>query len=374
MKKLWKTLPPLMADNFGFIETIRQTDGIGIIDDCGEYRLGRERHGGPETRVCHTEIDSGDVVSGTRQKVLDAFEKAQMRYHAQFALLSAGPCSAMIGTDLDEAAEQITKNSGIPAKALKISGHRTYDVGISETLYGMVTLLCKKQQVIADSVNLLGSNSFDWQMEMTKGIRAWFESQGIRVIANLGERETAKNIEKMPAAAMNVVLTVSGLKAAEYLYQQFGTPYLAMAPMGKRWSELLIKCIRSKEQPEYHTFYNGEPEVLIIGEQFMANAVRETLVREYGMERIQVATFYMLSKKLADPKDVRIRDEEDARRLLGNNHYQIIFADPLLRTMASEEVKWVNLPHKVLSLYEEPEKLSSLLGKQLNEWLERKGI
>ena len=131
MRKLWKILPPLMADNFGFIETIRQSDGMGIIDDCGAYRLTRERHRSPDLRVCHTEINSEDVVGGTRQKVLEAFQKVNMHYNGKFVLVTAGPCSAMIGTDLDEAAEQISKEYGIPAMAVKLSGHKTYDEGIS---------------------------------------------------------------------------------------------------------------------------------------------------------------------------------------------------------------------------------------------------
>lgn len=373
MRKLWNILPPLMADNFGFMEIIRQTEGIGIIDDCGAYRLGREKRGGPDTRVCHTEINSGDVVTGTRQKVLDAFEKARMRYDVRFAFLSAGPCSAMIGTDLEEAAGQIAKDSGIPVKALKLSGHKTYDEGIAETLCGMTELLCREQEPMADSVNLLGANTFDWQEKMPEQIRGWFEEQGIRVIANLGGKEVVENIEKMPAASVNVVLTVSGLKAAEYLYRQYGTPYLAAAPFGERWCGQLMECIREGKQMEPRVSYDGEPDVLIVGEQLMANAVRETLNREYGIEGVQVATFYKLSKKLADPGDVRIRDEEDAKKLLGNDRFRMIIADPLLRTMAPGQVKWVDLPHKVLSLYGETEKLPSLFGRGLNRWLEEKG-
>lgn len=373
MRKLWKILPPLMADNFGFIETIRQTDGVGIIDDCGEYRLGRERRGGPDIRVCHTKIASEDVVSGTRQKVLDTFEELQQRYHASFVLLSAGPCSAMIGTDLDEAAEQITKESGLPAIAVKLSGHKTYDEGISETLYGMASLLCEEQGTIPGSVNLLGANTFDLQTEMPEQIRGWFEAQGIHVIANFGGKETAENIKKAPAAAMNVVLTVSGLKAAKYLYQQFGTPYLAMAPFGKKWCELLLEGIQNKEQPKAHASMVGDAQVLIIGEQLMANAIRETLTREYGMERVQVATFYKLARELAEPQDVRIRDEEEAQELLGKSCFRLVIADPLLRLLAPNEVKWVDLPHNVFSLYGKPGRLPSLLGKQLNEWLEKEG-
>lgn len=371
MRKLWKILPPLMADNFGFIETMRQTDGVGIIDDCGAYRLTRERRKGQDLRVCHTEINSEDVVGGTRQKVLDAFEKVQERYNGKFALLTAGPCSAMIGTDLDEAAEQISKQNGIPARAVKLSGHKTYDEGISETLYTMAVLLCEEQQVIANSVNLLGANTFDWQEEMPQKIRSWFECQGIHVIANLGGKETSPNIKRMPAASMNVVLTVSGLKAAKYLQQQFGTPYVAMAPFGAKWGELLIESIRGQQPVQSHIMDEEDAQVLIIGEQLMANAIRETLIREYGIKRIQVASFYKLSKELAAPHDIRIRDEDDAKRLLGESSYRMVIADPLLRSMASETVKWIGLPHKVFSLYGENKTLPSLLGKQLNDWLER---
>lgn len=377
MRKLWKVLPPLMADNFGFIEMIRQTDGIGIIDDCGEYRLGRERRGGPDTRVCHTEISSEDVVSGTRQKVLDAFEKARERYRPKFALLSAGPCSAMIGTDLDEAAEEIGRKAGIPAAAVKLSGHKTYDVGISETLYGMAVLLCEKQEVIPDSVNLLGANSFDWGEEMAEKIRDWFEGQGLSVIANLGGNETAMNIRRMPAASVNLVLTVSGLKTAKYLYRQFGTPYLTTAPFGEARCRRLLQEIKGLEQervpvPDFDSSAE-DAQMLIIGEQFMTNAIRETLMEEYGIERIQTASFYQLSKELAASQDVRIRDEQDARKLLWKCNYQIIIGAPLLRALAPGHIKWVNLPHRVFSLYGEAEGMPVLFGRRLNEWLKREG-
>ena len=137
MAKLWKKLPPLMADNFGFIEVMNKTDGMGIIDDCSEYRTSAERRRGrgktgePAMRVVHTEISSEDVVTGTRQKVLDTFDAYQRDFSPEFVLLSACPCSAMIGTDLEEIAENIEAGSGIKTAAVKLSGHKTYDVGIS---------------------------------------------------------------------------------------------------------------------------------------------------------------------------------------------------------------------------------------------------
>ena len=175
----------------------------------------------------------------------------------------------------------------------------------------------------------------------------------------------------MPAASMNVVLTVSGLKAAKYLHQQFGTPYVTMAPFGEKWSELLIERIRGQQLIESDIPKEEDPQLLIVGEQLMANAIRETLMREYGIKRIQVASFYKLSKELAAPHDIRIRDEDDAKKIFGEGNYRMIIADPLLKMLSPKTVKWLDLPHKVFSLYGETKQLPMLLGKQLNEWLEK---
>lgn len=55
----------------------------------------------------------------------------------------AAPCSAMIGTDLEEIAETVEQESGVKATAVKLSGHKAYDAGISETLLALVKLLAK---------------------------------------------------------------------------------------------------------------------------------------------------------------------------------------------------------------------------------------
>ena len=125
MAGLWRKLPPLMADNFGFIEVINQTEGMGIIDDCSEYRTTRERKRRTQhsdIRFVHTEMNSEDVIRGTEAKVLKTFENYQSIYNPQFVLLSAGPCSAMIGTDLEQAAEKIEQASTIRTAAVKLSG------------------------------------------------------------------------------------------------------------------------------------------------------------------------------------------------------------------------------------------------------------
>lgn len=373
MAKIWKKLPPLLADNFGLIEVINQTDGMGIIDDCSEYRTSPDRHSkeGPEMRVVHTGISSEDVVSGTRQKVLDTFRECEPYFYPGFVLLSTGPCSAMIGTDLEEIAETIEEESGIPAGRVKLTGQKTYDVGISETLLELAKLLVKPGKEPRESVNILGGTQLDWQKETAASFRRWLEERGIPVTAALGGAETAKNIERAAEASVNLVVTASGLAAAKYLKTKYNTPYLVMAPFGRSWTDRMLEAVRRKEQPgscpqeEY-----SRPQVLIIGEQLMANAIRETLYRDYGMREIQVCTFYRFEKSLALPGDRRIKGEEDARELLGSEGLHTVIADPLLRCFASPSCRWIDLPHKAFELYGKNRTLPLLLGDHLNRWLD----
>lgn len=378
MVKLWRKLPPLMADNFGFIEIMNKTDGMGIIDDCSEYRTSAERRRGghgrsgePQMRVVHTEISSEDVVSGTRQKVLDAFGEYQQDFRPRFVLLSAGPCSAMIGTDLEEISEQIAQKNGIKAAAVKLSGHKTYDVGIAETLLALAKLLTKPGEIRQESINILGANTLDWQEKNAVSFRGWMNENGFPVIADMGGSEKAENMAKAAEASVNLVVTASGLAAAKFLKKEYGTPYIAMAPFGKTWTEEMFAALRAQEQPQRSRQpEKQEPEVLIIGEQLMGNAIRETLIRDYGMQNIQVCTFYTLEKTLAMPGDRRIRSEQDAEKLLKEGGFRFIIADPLLRCFAPEHGTWIDLPHKAFQLYGEHQPLPLLLGENLNKWLD----
>ncbi len=376
MAKLWKKLPPPMADNFGFIEVMNKTDGMGIIDDCSEYRTSaeRRRHRGADgsgMRVVHTEISSEDVVSGTRQKVLDTFQDYRRDFMPAFVLLSAGPCSAMIGTDLEEIAEYIAQDSGIKTAAIKLSGHKTYDAGISETLLALAKLLTEPGNTTPNSINILGATTLDWQEENAGSLRRWIEEKGIPVIADLGGAEKAENIAKAAEASVNLAVTVSGLAAAKYLKSEYGIPYLAAAPFGKSWTENVLNAIRNHTQPQHSTqAENMTPEVLIICEQLMGNAIRETLIRDAGMENIQVCTFYTLEKSLAQPGDRRIRSEQEAEKLLKEGSFHMIIADPLLRCFAPEGSRWIDLPHKAFQLYGEHQPLPLFFGENLNRWLD----
>lgn len=390
MKNLWTVLPPLLSDNFGFIELVKGSDGCGIIDDSGDYRLsgnhgdghggghggGRDRREGPHhgdgfrrdgkrggkggkgaARIVVSGADAQDVAAGTRERVLAAFRDANQRYSPNFALFSAGPCGAMIGTDLSEIAQTVAGEYGIPAAAVDLTGQKTYDVGISRTTEAMAKLLAEDCNVVPGTVNILGATTLDWAAEDVSGVKAWAERQGYQVLAQPGGIVTAQQMKQMGKAQLNLVTTVSGMAAAKYLQNRFGTPYVAAAPFGMAYGNA------SQAEAE-------NADVLIIAEQFTANAIRAALENKKMARAADVATFYQLDKSCARIGDKRIRGEESVRELLNSGKYRTVIADPLLRPLLQRDCKWIDLPHKALNTYGETTTVS-LLGSNLDNWLER---
>ncbi|MBQ7370400.1 MAG: hypothetical protein IJW67_00715 [Blautia sp.] len=351
MNKLWRKLPPPLADSFGFLEMIRQTDGVGLIDDCSGYRLTKERRGGPDTRTVCSEIDSGDAVNGTREKVLDAFRKSFGNRKNTFGLLASGPCAAMIGTDLEEAASVLSEEFHIPVGVAKVTGQKNYDIGLSETMCALARLLCQEQEILPGSVNLIGGNRYDWKEGAVQKLRALLEQKGIPVIACPGGPLTADEIRRMPAAAMNLVLTVSGLDTAKYLQKQFGTPYTTLLNYERvrkeEWMQFLFPEIIQA------VFSIQADHILVISEQLTGNSIRWLMQKETETENIKVATLFRLAKEFSEPEDVRLKSEEEIAACMQNGNYQVVIGDPSLRGFAPKETEWVDLPHRAMFQFDE---------------------
>ena len=415
MKNLWATLPPLLSDNNGLIEVVKNTDGCAVIDDSGAFRLsGGQGHGGhggrmgsgrrggdgfgggfggshdghgghggghgghggrgggkggkgSNSRTVVSGANSQDVTTGTRDAMMDAFQSARSRFDPSFVLLSAGPCGAMIGTDLKEIAETITNDYHIPAAAVDLTGQKAYDVGISKTTEAMAKLLAKPGEIQPGTLNILGATTLDWSAEDLSEARNWAAQQGWQVLTQPGTAVTAAQLANMGKAQLNWVTTVSGLAAARYLQNTFGTPYVVGSPFGVKQVVKLADLMQTPTLPDPTEPF--EVDTLIIGEQLAANALRDALESKGFAKGADVATFYQLDKKYARRGDRKIKGEADARELINSGKYRLIVADPVLRPLLEINCEWIDLPHKAMNPYGECN-TTSLFGNKLDNWLD----
>jgi hypothetical protein len=313
------------------------------------------------------------LVNGTREEILRAYRENAAYARPAFALICCAPCSAMIGTDMNEAARAISAEHGLPAAYVDISGHKTYDYGISKTLEALAKLLPEDMPMPAsgkrDGFNLFGGTALDWSADNLADMRRVCEKMGPHLVSAWGSRERGENLRRSSGARLNLVVTASGLSAAKYMRERFDQPYIAGAPFGKSWSERIHEALKTGVQPEAEMSGNGKCRYLIIGEQFLSNAIRNTLRMDYGAADIRTAGFFMPDDDCMEQGDVRLKGEDDLKKLLGESEGCCVIADPLYRRFAASPHRWLDLYSN--ACFAPPEReIPSLVGEKLNRWLE----
>lgn len=377
MKNLYKYLPPFLADTFGFQEIVDVTDGMGILDDCAPYKGKVSRTDITEpyrgSRMVCSNIRMEDVIGGTKNKLLDAFFKNSRQLDPAFVLLSNAPVSSMIGTDLEDVCDTVTAQSGIPAAAVELAGHKYYDHGLSQTMLALARLLVEPaEEKIPHSVNLIGGNAIDWSAQTLREIRSWITKRGFHIVSQWGGSERAANLKQAAKSELNLVLTVSGLATAKWMEREFGIPYIAAAPFGTDWCARLRCAMCYPDQRDVLELPedNADPHILIVGEQLTANAIRNTLQHAYKMGGTHVVTFFTFEKSLSRPGDKRLKSEDDLKNLLQSGTYDVVIGDADLSVLAPDGVRWIDLPHGAIRVDYEGEGFPSLIYSNLNFWLD----
>ncbi|SHH85437.1 Nitrogenase component 1 type Oxidoreductase [Sporobacter termitidis DSM 10068] len=374
MKDLWQRIPPLSPDTSGFATVMYGTDGIGIIDDvrgCGGNHFTQEESRADLTRrVFSSEIGNEDVILGTQGRIVARFNRAAPKIHPRFAMISGSPISAFIGTDLAEAARALSREGGIPASYVELNGHGTYADGVSRTLVRLAELFTAPHDGPVSGVNVIGANHIDWSDAQVCDLAPWLNARDLSVVSGWGPREVSENFRRAAGAAVNFVVTSAGVRLAEWLRKQYGTPFVLGAPFGKTWSGLLAQALSGGGQPTCPAPEEKGRKVLIIGEQFCANALRYTLMSDFGFRDVSAASFFPMEKALMASRDIRLQSEEDLKRLLAEGGFDVVFGDPFMRCYAPAGCKWIDLPHRAVSAKLYMDRIPLLTGDNADTWLE----
>lgn len=394
MKRLWKQIPPCMSDILGFQAVLNHTDGVGIVDDSSHYKplqhekKGDYRHehgrGGRKTgggglsvkgklfsgvRVVASEIEETDVIGGTSGKVREAVKIGMEQFRPRFALLTTAPCAAMIGTDLDEIADEITQEEGIPAGVVHLDGQKDYIYGISYTLEAMGKLLLEPGVTIPGTVNLLGCNTIDWPEEGVLETQRWLEGEGFSVLSRWGVEESTEHLRQAASAAVNLVVHVAGLRLARYMEREFQIPYVVGAPFGTEQCARLLEALKGTAEPNQEPEPSGGPEALVIGEQMEGNALRNALLAQ-GFQRVQVCSFFEMDKQEMRPGDKKLTSEDELKALLESGSLRVVLGDPDYRM--GRDIPWIALANRGNNAPSEQIDPVPLVGEQGDLWLKER--
>ena len=350
MNGLFKFISPFAPDQSGATAVLFSLGGIIVICDAGGCAgnicgFDEPRWFTEKSAVFSAGLRDIDAILGRDERLVQKLEEAVKFIDAKFAAIIGTPVPAVIGTDFRALGQMAEKRLGIPILALDTTGIGLYDEGEEKAYIGLFSAFTSDKFEKKFDVGVLGATPLNLPDKNYAGkLKELIEKKYGKAALFSGENgiDEARNAG---GAKLNVAVSVSGIKAAEYLQQRFDTPYIVEFPieeshLAPRTSHLESKIDERRVADDART--------LIIHQQVLANSVRELL--EARGETADVAVWFKLHAKYARENDVRLSEEDELPRLLSERHYTKIVADPIfLRCPAVRRLEFVPLCHYACS-------------------------
>jgi hypothetical protein len=385
MNKLCVKLPPFSPDYSGVCSALFELGGLVIIDDAsgctGNYTgYDEPRWYGSKSFVYCSKLRELDAVLGDDeklvQKVLDAAEDLKPRFIA----ILVSPVPMVIGSDMPGIAREIENRSGIPSFGFSTAGITYYDRGISAALLSVAKRFTKPAPVKRQGhINILGITPLDFSANGNhQDLRGFLENSGWKISASFAMGSSLDDIERSPEAQVNLVVSAGGLDLAEYFLTRYGIPYVSGLPLGEETSRRLLARLSGTEdfkaaakKPEK----KSDKKVLIIHDQVIANALRDCLRADYGLDQVITATPFGFFPGLAEEGDLNPGSEAEFAALV-NKDFDFIFADPLFKELLKSGFNgtFIDFPHVAVSSKLYWNRYAELTGDKIHHYLDDRGF
>jgi len=331
MRGLRKYLTPFAPDQSGAVSVLYELGGIVVICDAGGCTGNICGFDEPRWHTCRSAVFSAglrdmDAILGRDDKLVAELVDAAEKIEANFAAIVGTPVPSVIGTDYLALRRMTEKKTPLPVLTVDTTGMELYDVGAEKAYLALVRRFAREAKPVEPGrIGVFGVNPLDMSdLKAAEKIRRKIPGA---VCYGMGSDFT--DLALAPAAEKNIVAAPSGLRAAQVLKEKFGTPYEVFDPLA---AELL---------PEGE--YTGKT-ILVIDQQVRANSLR-ALLRQSGAAKVVCATWFTLDTTLAEPGDLRLREEDDFEELVTDGGFDLLIGDPTLwRIVKNYRGETIDLP------------------------------
>lgn len=380
MSKLCISLPPFAPDYSGAASAIFDMGGLVVLHDasgCTGNYLGYDepRWFGSNGMVYCSGLRHMDAVLGNDEKVINKIAMAAESLNPRFIAVLGSPVPMVIGTDFKGIAQEIESVTGIPAVGAATTGLRYYDKGIYDITLELLKKFAKgKKEKIANSINIIGMTPLDFH---TNGNDAdfikLFEDNDIQILSCYYMGLTIEKVQQSVAASLNVVVSHAGLEVAQYMEKKYNIPYIAVTPIadGKDALHRVQAALNGEMVPVYQPV-SGDAQLAIVGEQLIANAMRQYLQQYCGYEAIDVLSLFDVDIAQMHGNDVAVKNELELRQLLNRGNYRTVVADPLIQQLIRDkDVAFYDFPHVAVSSKVHWDDCKRLMGDDMVNWLKQ---
>ena len=401
MKQVSVTLSTYTADVSGVCSALYELGGMVVIHDPSGCNSTYNTHDEPrwyemDSLVFISGLSQMDAIMGNDDKFIHDIVRAAKELQPRFIALVRTPIPLMTGTDFEGISRVIEKQTGIPVFYFPTSGMHTYVKGAGMAMETIARELVpaggesvkerKNKQENPLKINILGATPLDFSINSTLDSIKEFLSQHFEIISIFAMGSSIEDIQRAGEADVNLVISSVGVLAEKVLEERFHTPYVIGTPIIGFENVLAEKLIESawtkksqtayfsvlqkahkKDTANFTTIQNTEAvsnlkkirsltetieknkvsgNVYIIGESVISQSLKAALALRYGIEAAVICP--LETEPEYTEKDVLLlSSEEDIKEAIMDA--DTVIADPIYKTICSEKVNFVAMPHEAYS-------------------------
>ena len=401
MKQVSVTLSTYTADVSGVCSALYELGGMVVIHDPSGCNSTYNTHDEPrwydmDSLVFISGLSQMDAIMGNDDKFIHDIVRVAKELQPRFIALVRTPIPLMTGTDFEGISRVIKKQTGIPVFYFPTSGMHTYVKGAGMAMETIARELVpaggesvkerKNKQENPLKINILGATPLDFSINSTLDSIKEFLSRHFEIISTFAMGSSIEDIQRAGEADVNLVISSVGVLAAKVLEERFHTPYVIGTPIIGFENVLAEKLIESawikksqtayfsvlqkahkKDTANFTTIQNAEAvsnlkkirsltetieknkvsgNVYIIGESVISQSLKAALALRYGIEATVICP--LETEPEYTEKDVLLlSSEEDIKEAITDA--DTVIADPIYKTICSEKVNFVAMPHEAYS-------------------------
>ncbi len=357
MRQSYRIIPVYTADVSGVCSALYELGGMTVMHDpsgCNStYNTHDEiRWYDQDSLIYISGLTEMDAIMGNDEKFIHDIEVAADELKPKFIALAGSPIPFMNGTDFPALAQIIEEEMKIPAFSVPTNGMHDYVYGAGIALAEIAERFTDPGSKCTNprSLNLLGITPLDFgPVSHVQKLKESLERMGWDVISTWAMGDSLDALSRSGEAAVNLVVSSVGIRAAKVLERKFGTPYVIGTPVGeftKELSEVLEQAADKRNVSYLRNRLSGTPQVTLIGEPVTMGSLAAVIERRTN-HPVQVLCPLEEYEGLLGENDRAVRGEEETEAAL--KHAELIVADPLYRPICPAGCRFFELPHIAFS-------------------------
>ena len=361
MKNVSRIIPCYAADTSGVCSALYELGGMTVVHDASGCNSTYATHDEPrwydmQSMIYISALTELDAILGNDEKFISDVVSAAHDQKPLFIAVCGSPMPMMTGVDFDAAAAEIERRSGIRTLAMHTNGTHSYITGAAEALCKIAEEYIENKPKTQElSVNILGATPLDFGITGTvESLRLWLHEQGFSVVSCFAMGDSLETLRNAASAHVSLVISQTGITAAQYLYDVFEIPYVCGIPTGTAFPSVIADAVRLAAQNgkcQYPCAAGNtakEAAITVIGESIAAGSIAAELSMRTG-KPTRVICPLPFDANCMNGENESPASEEEIEQALAECPPEILVADPLYRFICPPQTRLIALPHFAFS-------------------------